>query len=120
MPANVLRKYPGADMCVETGIKQLLSIDSEGGKSPQPSTVDLHVTEILTAVLVQIPRLRISAGLDGRDGFQQRWSNAIACPCLFKTMGVARKRKQQKVGRDQKTIHGPHGREPPPSCAAEM
>ena len=120
MLANVLRKYPGADMRVETGIKQLLSINSVAGKNPQPTTVDLHVAKIFAAIPVQIPRLRISSGLDGRDGFEQRRSNSIACPCLFKTMGVARKRKQQKVGCDQKTIHGSHGREPPPSCAAEM
>lgn len=89
MPANVLRKYPGANISVEAGIKQLLSIDSEGGKSLQPSTVDLHVTEIFTAVPVQIPRQGISAGLDGRNSFQQCWSNAIARPGLFKTMGLA-------------------------------
>ena len=120
MPANVLRKYPGADMRVETRIKQLLSINAVAGKNPQPSTVDLHVTEIFTAVPVHIPGLRISAGLDGRDGFQQRWSNAVARPGLFKAMGLARKRKQQKVGCDQNVIHGPHSREPSVGCAAEM
>lgn len=120
MPANVLRKYPGANISVEAGIKQFLSIDSKGGKSFQPSTVDLHVTEIFTAVPVQIPRLGISAGLDGRDSFEQRRSNSIACPCLFKTMGVARKRKQQKVCCDQNAIHGRYGREPSGTCAAEM
>jgi hypothetical protein len=35
-------------------------------------------------------------------------------------MGVARKRKQQKVGCDQNAIHGPHGRERAAACAAEM
>lgn len=120
MPANVLRKNPGADVRVETGINQPLSIDSVAGKNSQPTTVDLHVTEIFAAVPVQIPRLRISAGLDGRDGFEQRWSNAIACPSLFKTMGVARKRKQQKVCCDQNAIHGRHGREASGTCAAEM
>ena len=120
MLANVLRKYPGADMRVETGIKQLLSINSVAGKNPQPTTVDLHVAKIFAAIPVQIPRLRISSGLDGRDGFEQRRSNSIACPCLFKTMGVARKRKQQKVGCDQNAIHGPHGRERAAACAAEM
>ena len=83
MLANVLRKYPGADMRVETGIKQLLSINSVAGKNPQPTTVDLHVAKIFAAIPVQIPRLRISSGLDGRDGFQQHWSDAIACPSLF-------------------------------------
>lgn len=120
MLANVLRKYPCADVRVETGIKQFLSINSVAGKNPQPTTVDLHVAKIFAAIPVQIPRLRISAGLDGRDGFQQCWSNAIARPCLFKTMGLARKRKQQKVGCDQNAIHGRHGREPSGTCAAEM
>ena len=87
--ADVLRKNPRADMRVETRVQQLLPIDAIGGESPQPTTVDLHVTEIFRTVAVQVSGQGISARLNLGDRLQQRRCNAIARSRLLEAVGSA-------------------------------
>ena len=116
---DVLRENPGADVGIGARVEEFLPADAVRRQGGQPTAVDLHVPEVFRAIAIAVACARVEAGLDGRDGFEQRGRDAVALTGLVEARGLRGEGQERKEGDEQGANHGCHGRKPRGWCGGE-